>query len=90
MSFEQELINAIQNGCPKCENEILNVTSDEVTTYRIRIIGEEKSSEIDWYDSYCHESYDSRVGCDFCGAELWTSEKGWIPELSAIVKGESQ
>ena len=84
--FEQELIRAIEHGCPECKADTFNVICEEVVGYLTRIL--ESPTEIEWYDQTDYESYEQIVRCDECGWQLWSKEDGWIPELAKIVKGE--
>lgn len=92
--IETELIKAIKAGCPFCEGDNLMVTSNEVTTYRVRVhtisfpegSTSKPEEEIDWYDSNCFDSRDEVLYCARCNTKLWTVEDGWIPELKGIAK----
>ena len=91
---EAKLIEAIKNGCPFCGSDDLCVTSDELTSYRVRVADiilpngstSKPEEEIDWYDSNCIESNDKVFYCSECNQTLWRWDSGWIPELKEVVK----
>ena len=87
MSFEQELIKAIENGCPFCKWDEFTVGCQITAWVHPRYADAAAEvlrwdTKIDYLDTaYC-------IACDMCKKELWTKEHGWIPELAEIVKGE--
>ena len=85
-TFETELVRAIEHGCPECGSDDLMVTSNEVAEYRVSPCWH----GIDWKLYETVRSTDIGVHCYDCGKDklLWTIDRGWIPELAEIVKGE--
>lgn len=91
MTFETELIRAIEHGCPECGDDI------DLRLYCLKEVGYSASLSqngkglVLWNETTIDESHETSnlcVECPKCEAELWTARGGWIPELQEIVKGE--
>ena len=84
--FEQELIRAIEHGCPLCGPETgMALDANRRVTYWLGL----KGGKVDYNEHEMQDYHDgSVVYCQSCGGSLWTAENGWIPELQEIVKGE--
>jgi len=97
MSFEQELVKAIEHGCPgelndgtTCGKDDFSMDGLQWVSYAPSIITANATKGIHWdqiQQSYEHYK-DISLCCSDCGLELWSEQGGWIPELAEIVKGE--
>ena len=85
-TFEEQLVNAIKHGCPKCGSKALNLYSLEEREYPLSLYNETLDYGLSEFVS--GTSTNTAVLCDDCVAELWTRENGWIPELQPIVEKE--
>lgn len=94
-TFEQELVRAIEHGCPKCGWQDLELICTEARYYSLDLFD---NGEIDYGSSEPLDSHNDYVQCgnSFCGILLWAEKEtagscsGWIPELRDVVKGKSQ
>ena len=89
--FEQELIRAIEHGCPECGEKSVALKCQEERWYSITV-GHKQSKYLDYYPEgdFAIDSQDIAILCgDYdCYTQLWSEVEGWIPELQEIVKGE--
>ena len=83
-TFEQELIRAIEHGCPFCQTQRVRVYI-ESSESRITDIREGKLFVGSKSVGYRRET---EVECEGCMAELWSRQHGWIPELKEVVESD--
>ena len=86
-TFEQELIRAIEHGCPECGDvEWIRVE------YLQQCFDVAKPSyhgdELEWDFSHMgNKRKELKVTCRYWHT-LWTAEDGWIPELKEVVESD--
>jgi len=86
--FEQELLRAVEHGCPNCEDgEFLTLWCMEERGYYLALGKDCSYLQYDEYDSFA-SSRDVQLWCSQCDSELWSEERGWIPELASVVKAD--
>lgn len=81
-AFEQELVRAIENGCPKCQNKNFLVYRSQDVYSKVGITDNGRLAHTDVNRQLY---YRRRVSCQKCHRDLWTKEHGWIPVLADVV-----
>ena len=86
--FEQELVRAIEHGCPECGYEFFTLFQWQVQRMSVGLYGNQPWPDYDWDEDVPDRTKPDELECKHCKKSLWTSNDGWIPELAEIVKGE--
>lgn len=90
--FEAQLIRVIENGCPFCGSDNIWLQQLWLMEKEVVVKRDTEGQYIDYayYDEWEDvDEHNNSVFCKECGKRiLWRDEKGWIPELAEIVKGD--
>jgi len=86
--FEQELIRAIEHGCPECgyassfSRSFHGIMWDKllVRNNGIKCVDQNYQGRV--------KGAPERIYCPRCSKQVWDSDNGWISELQEVVKGE--
>lgn len=82
--FEQELIRAIEHGCPECGGRSVTVKYTQDVSSHVEVW----DGLLEWEQETESNFVDRKVKCWECSETFWTAETGWIPELQEVIKND--
>ena len=82
MTFEQQLVHAIQQGCPECGSQNIYIFQEQKMTSKLTFTG----ARIIYEPRPPDEVQPYEVWCESCGTNLWLYGAGWHSDLQEDVK----